>query len=99
MNSPLQRSLLHSGLILLLLWSALESGGRYLFGQTLAQVLCGGLILLLALTQLRTGLEIQSYPLLGITAAWLLSLLLACVFSVNRLASLEEFLRYLMCLS
>jgi O-antigen ligase len=92
------RSFILFSLLLLLLWSALEYGGRYLHIQVLVQVIAGGLLLLVVLEQVRNpdANTLQTYPLLFPSCLWFGSLALAWVFSVNRLASLEELLRYLM---
>lgn len=96
MQNSIQRYIILPGLVLLLFWSVLEYGGRYLYGQTLAQVLCGGLLVLLTLSQIRTHEKLSAYPLLKATGVWLIVLCISWIFSVNRLASLEELLRYLM---
>lgn len=92
------RHLLFVFLILLLGWSAWDTGGRYLHIQAISQVICGGGLILVSLFLIRTRTR-WVYPLQGVSVLWLVALLLAWLFSVNRLASLEEFLRYLMYLS
>ncbi|PIQ24435.1 hypothetical protein COW36_24605 [bacterium (Candidatus Blackallbacteria) CG17_big_fil_post_rev_8_21_14_2_50_48_46] len=96
MRTTTQTYLIPIGLILLLFWSALEYGGRYLYGQTLAQTLTGGMVLLFVLHQIRTQTAQNRYPLILVTGLWFGALVLAWIFSINRLASLEELLRYLM---
>lgn len=93
-----QDFLFWGGVILLLLWSAWDYGGRYLHIQTTSQVLAGGLILLLAarLQRSENALQVLDYPLLRPGLLWLLSLGLSFIFSVNRLASLEEIWRVVM---
>lgn len=85
-------------LVILLGWSAWDTGGRYLHVQAISQVICGGGLVLLALFLIRTRSRLV-YPLTAPSIIWLLALLLAWLFSVNRLASLEELLRYVMYLS
>ncbi|PKL76206.1 MAG: hypothetical protein CVV27_11440, partial [Candidatus Melainabacteria bacterium HGW-Melainabacteria-1] len=86
------------GLFFLLLWSAWDYGGRYLHVQAIAQVLSAGLVLMFALQLLRRGNmdPLMDYPLLRPGLLWLLALGLSWIFSVNRLASLEEIWRWVM---
>ncbi|MGV3523484.1 MAG: O-antigen ligase family protein [Candidatus Sericytochromatia bacterium] len=82
----------------LLLGAAWNHGGRYLNGQVFTQVLSGGLLMILALqlwSERQMGRVLQ-YPLLRVSLLWLLALALSWIFSVNRLASLEEIGRMLM---
>lgn len=75
----------------LLSWSALDYGGRYLHVQAFAQVLTGGIILL--------SIGRQSFtppPLLKIFGLWAGVLAITWAYSGNRLTSLEEFLRWLL---
>lgn len=86
---------------LLLFWSVMDYGGRYLHVQALAQVISGGLLLLLVLEQIRHPRMplLNDYPLFLPACCWFGTWVVAWVFSVNRLASLEELLRLLMYLS
>jgi len=86
---------------LLLFWSVMDYGGRYLHVQALAQVMSGGLLLLLILEQIRYPRRhfLNDYPLAWPACLWFGTWVMAWIFSVNRLASLEELLRLLMYLS
>ena len=86
---------------LLLFWSVMDYGGRYLHVQALAQVISGGILLLLVLEQIRHPRLrwMNNYPVFLPACFWFVAWALAWVFSVNRLASLEELLRLLMYLS
>jgi len=90
--------LLLGSVFLLLIWSAFDYGGRYLHVQVFAQVLSAGILLLfgLQLYASRRVSVLSEYPLLRPSLLWLLALGLSWIFSVNRLASLEEILRVLM---
>ncbi len=82
------------GVCLLLLWSAWDYGGRYLHVQAFSQVLAGGLGLFLSFRLWTRSRElVLEYPLLQASLLWLLALGLSFIFSVNRLASLEEIWR------
>ncbi|HEY9840614.1 MAG TPA: O-antigen ligase family protein, partial [Candidatus Obscuribacterales bacterium] len=87
-----------AGLFFLLLWSAWDYGGRYLHVQAFSQVLCAGLVMLLALQLLRHKdfSPLLDYPLLKPALLLLLVLGMSWIFSVNRLASLEEIWRWVM---
>lgn len=85
------------GVGLLLIWSAWDYGGRYLHVQTFSQVLTGGLGLLLSFQLWSRSRELAlEYPLLRASLFWLLTLGLSFIFSVNRLASLEEIWRIIL---
>lgn len=97
-DTPVIRSsaLIGAGLLLLLLWSVLDYGGRYLHVQVVAQALSGGMLLLGVLGQ---PTAYRRYPLLSPSLLLLGVLSFSWIFSVNRLASLEEILRYMMYLT
>lgn len=82
----------------LLMGAAWNHGGRYLNGQVFTQALSGGLLMILALQlwSARQMGRVLQYPLLRVSLLWLLALALSWIFSVNRLASLEEIGRMLM---
>ena len=86
------------GLFFLLFWSASDYGGRYLHVQTISQVLTAGLTLMLSLQMLRQKdtTTLLEYPLLKPVLLFLLVLGMSWIFSVNRLASLEEVWRWVM---
>lgn len=90
-----RKQLLGLGLILLLLWSALDYGGRYLHVQAAAQAMTGGLIILFILGQ-RFWLPIRKFSLLKPILLFYFTLWLSWLFSINQLASLEDMLRYSM---
>lgn len=86
------------GLFFLLGWSAFDYGGRYLHVQTISQLVSAGLALMLGIQLLRrkqTG-PLLDYPLLKPILLFLLVLGMSWIFSVNRLASLEEIWRWVM---
>jgi O-antigen ligase len=93
---PRTTSPLHLGLgftlFILLTWSAFDYGGRYLHVQAFAQALTGGLLLLSLSRPLLTPVP----PFFKTWGCWGLVLTLSFAFSGNRLASLEEILRWLM---
>lgn len=86
------------GLFFLLGWSAWDYGGRYLHVQAISQVLSAGLALMLALQLLRNQdtRPLLAYPLLRPVLLFLLVMGMSWIFSVNRLASLEEIWRWIM---
>lgn len=85
-------------LFFLLLWSAGDYGGRYLHVQAFTQVLGAGIVVLLALQLLRQRdmSPLLNYPMLKPSLLWLLTLGMSWIFSVNRLASLEEIWRWML---
>lgn len=84
-------------LALLLLWSVFDYGGRYLHSQAISQSLTALLVVLCGMRIVRqeNGRSLLSYPLLRASMVWFLGLALSGLFSVNRLASLEQILRWL----
>lgn len=100
-KSEPRQLLFMGGLALLLFWSAFDYGGRYLNVQVFTQVLAAGLLFFFTMRLQRRGdlTLLLNYPLLKVALLWLLALGLSWIFSVNRLASLEEALRILMYLS
>lgn len=89
-------SLFFVGIVLLLTWMPISSGARYLDTQVAGQVICSGLILLLIREKNK---NIYKYPLWAISLFWLGILSLACIFSVAKLASIEELMRNIMYIS
>ncbi len=89
------------GLFFLLVWSAWDYGGRYLHVQAISQVLGAGLLMMLALQLLRRRemTPLYEYPLLKPSLLWLLAMGMSWIFSVNRLASLEEIWRWILYLT
>ncbi len=84
------------GISLLLTWMPIENGARYLNTQTAGQVICGSLIFILLRNK---NQNIYKYPLWSISLFWIGILIISCIFSITKLASIEEFMRYIMYIS
>ena len=83
-------------LLIILSWTSFEYGARYLQAQVIGQILTAGTILLLVISFYKQkwtlplyGLTIQSFIFMAV-------IFLSFFTSVNKLASLEEILRYMM---
>lgn len=74
----------------------IQYGARYINTQVAGQVVCGGLLLLM-IREKKDSLF--KYPLWAISIFWLSVLIASFVFSVARLASLEELMRNVMYIS
>lgn len=88
------------GLIIILGWTTLDFGGRYLHSQVVSQVFTGILLIISVFYNNNNKTSILSnYKIFLPSVLLLISFFLSFGISVNRLASLEEILRYIMYLS